>query len=51
MQKLPLRKVLTIIKLYLNGLSYSEIADKADVGKSTIADVIASLKAGRFPEA
>ena len=51
MQKLPLRKVLTIIKLYLNGWSYSEIAARVGVSKSTVGNVIAAFKAGRFPEA
>lgn len=51
MDKLPLRKVLAIIRLYLDGWSYGDIAAKVGVSKSTVGNVIAGLKAGRFPEA
>ena len=51
MQKLPSRKVIAIIRLYLNGWSYGEIAAKVGVSKSTVGNVIDGLKAGRFPEA
>jgi len=40
-----------IVRLYLNGLSYGEIAAKVGVSKGTVANVITELKAGRFPEA
>lgn len=51
MQKLSLRKQLVVVRLYLGGLSYDEIAAKADVSKGTVANIISELKAGRFPEA
>jgi len=51
MEKLSLRKQAMIVRLYLNGLSYGEIAAKVGVSKGTVANIIAELKAGRFPEA
>lgn len=51
MDKLSLRKQAMIVRLYLNGLSYGEIAAKVGVSKGTVANVITELKAGRFPEA
>jgi len=50
MEKLSLKKKLLVIRLYLEGLSYGEIAIKASVGKGTVANVITELKAGKFPE-
>lgn len=50
MQGLSPKKKL-IIKLYLSGLSYSEIETKACVSKGSVANVISDLKAGLFPEA
>jgi len=50
MEKLSLKKKLFVIRLYLEGLSYDEIAAKASVSKGTVANVITELKAGRFPE-
>ena len=50
MEKLSLKKKLLVIRLYTEGLSYSEIAIKASVGKGTVANVITELKAGKFPE-
>ena len=50
MEKLSLKKKLLIIRLYLEGLSYDEIAAKVGVGKGTVSGVISELKAGRFPE-
>lgn len=48
MEKLSLRKQLTIVRLYLNGFSYNEIATRAGVSKGTVANVVADLKAGRI---
>ena len=48
MQKLSLKKQLTIVQLYLAGLSYDEIAARCGVSKGTVANVIADLKAGRI---
>jgi uncharacterized protein YoxC len=50
-EKLPVSKIKAIIRLYLNGLSYSEIAAKVGVSKGTVSNVVADLKAGKFPEA
>ncbi len=51
MEKLSYRKQVMIVRMYLNGLSYDEIAAKVGVSKGTVANVIAELKAGCFPEA
>ena len=48
MQKLSLRKQMSIIRLYLSALSYDEIAAKAAVSKGTVANVVADLRAGRI---
>jgi transcriptional regulator with XRE-family HTH domain len=49
MDKLSLQKQMLIIRLYLNGLSYDEIAVKAGVAKGSVANVISQLKAGQVP--
>ena len=51
MEKLSTKKRLNIAGQYLSGLSYDEIAAKSGVSKGTVANVVAELKAGRFPEA
>jgi predicted nucleic acid-binding Zn-ribbon protein len=51
MEKLSGKKRLSITRHYLSGLSYDEIAAKNGVSKGTVANVVADLKAGRFPEA
>jgi hypothetical protein len=50
-EKLPVSKIKSIIKLYLNGYSYSEVGAKVGVSKGTVANVISDLKSGKFPEA
>ena len=50
MEKVTTTKRLVIVKQYLSGLSYDEIATKNGVSKGTVANVIADLKEGRFPE-
>lgn len=50
MEKLSIRKQLNIIRLYFSGLSYREIAAKADVSVGAVTNVIADLKAGNYPE-
>lgn len=50
MQEISLKKKVSIIKLYLEGFSYDEIAARGNVSKGTVANVISELKAGRFPE-
>lgn len=50
MEKLSAKKKETIIRLYLSGFSYDEIANKTGVSKGTVYNVIADLKAGKFPE-
>ncbi len=51
MEKLSARRKVTAIRLYLSGLSYDEIATKCGTSKGTVANIVAELKAGRFPEA
>ena len=51
MEKSTARKKLTIVRLYLSGLSYDDIAARSGVSKGTVANVVAELKAGSFPEA
>jgi len=51
MEKLTSRKKFTVVRLYLSGLSYDEIAARSSVSKGTVANIVADLKAGSFPEA
>ena len=51
MEKLSPKKKVTIVKQYLSGLSYDEIAAKGGVSKGTVANVVTELKTGVFPEA
>lgn len=51
MEKLTAKKRLTVVKQYLSGLSYNEIAAKTGTSKGTVANVVTELKAGVFPEA
>ena len=50
MEKLSLKKILLVIRLYFEGLSYSEIAVKAGVSKGSVSNIILELKAGKFPQ-
>jgi transposase len=51
MERLTAKKKLAVVRLYLSGLSYDEIAAKCGVSKGTVANVVADLKAGTVPEA
>jgi predicted nucleic acid-binding Zn-ribbon protein len=51
MEKLTAKKKLSVLMSYFCGLSYDEIAAKSGVSKGTVANIIADLKAGSFPEA
>ncbi len=51
MERLSAKKKVAIVRQYLSGLSYDEIAAKSGVSKGTVANVVADLKAGIFPEA
>ena len=51
MDRLSPKKRVAVVRDYLSGLSYDEIAAKHGVSKGTVANVAADLKAGRFPEA
>jgi predicted nucleic acid-binding Zn-ribbon protein len=51
MKKLTTKKKLSVVRLYLSGLSYDEIASRIGVSKGTVTNVVAELKAGNFPEA
>ena len=48
MQKLSSRKKLGIIRLYLDGHSYGEIATRSGIGKGSVANIVAELKTGRI---
>ena len=50
MERLSTRKKLSIIGQYFSGFSYDEITSKTGVSKGSVANVIAELKAGAFPE-
>jgi predicted nucleic acid-binding Zn-ribbon protein len=50
MEKLSAKKKLTVVKLYLSGLSYNEISVKTGISKGAISGIIADLKGGGFPE-
>jgi len=45
MEKLSAKKKLTVVKLYLSGLSYNEISFKTGISKGAISGIIAELKA------
>jgi len=51
MERLTAKKRLSVLMSYFRGLSYDEIAAKAGVSKGTVANIIADLRAGSFPEA
>lgn len=51
MEKLSAKKRLAVVRQYLSGLSYDEIAAKTGTSKGTVANVVTELKAGVFPEA
>jgi DNA repair exonuclease SbcCD ATPase subunit len=51
MEKLSGKKKVSVVRQYLSGLSYDQIAVKSGVSKGTVANVVAELKAGAFPEA
>jgi len=50
-ERLTAKKKLAVVRLYLSGLSYDEIAAKCGVSKGTVANVVIELKAGTIPEA
>ena len=51
MERLTAKKKLTVVRLYLSGLAYAEIAARSGVGKGTITNIVTELKAGMIPEA
>lgn len=48
MKELSLKKKLTIIRFYFNGLSYDRIAKKALVSKGSVSSVVSEFKAGEL---
>jgi DNA repair exonuclease SbcCD ATPase subunit len=50
MEKLSAKKKVAVVRQYLSGLSYNEIAAKTGVSKGTVANVVTDLKVGEFPE-
>jgi len=51
MEKLTAKKKLSVLMSYFCGLSYDDIVAKSGVSKGTVANIVADLKAGNFPEA
>ena len=51
MEKLTTQKKVAVVKQYLSGLSYDEIAAKTGISKGSISNIITELKAGAIPEA
>ena len=51
MERLTAKKKLAVVRLYLSGLSYDDIAARSGVSKGTVANVVTELKAGMVPEA
>jgi len=51
MEKLSAKKKVAVVRQYLSGQSYNEIAAKSGVSKGTVANVVTDLKVGEFPEA
>jgi len=44
MEKLTVRKKLVVVRLYLSGLSYDEIAARNGISKGTVANVVADSR-------
>jgi transcriptional regulator with XRE-family HTH domain len=51
MHRLSAQKKLSVVRKYLSGLSYDEIAIKTGVSKGTVSNIVNELRAGTFPEA
>lgn len=51
MEKLSAKKRISIIRMYLSGLSHDEIATKTGISKGTVNNIVNELKAGIYPEA
>ncbi len=51
MHKVSPGKQLSVVRHYLSGLSYDDIAALCGVAKGTVANIISDLKVGRVPEA
>lgn len=51
MERLTAKRKVSVARLYFCGLSYDEIAARSGVSKGTVANVVADLKTGNFPEA
>ena len=49
MPDLTLRKRMNVVRLYFQGFSYQEIAQKSGVSKGSVVNIISMLKSGQFP--
>jgi len=49
-KEIPLSKRLAVVKLYLEGLPYDDIAKKTGVAKGSVAAIVEALRAGEFPQ-
>ena len=47
---LPRRKQHSILRMYLEGLSFDQIADHAGVGKGSVVEVVRRMKSGAYEE-
>jgi hypothetical protein len=50
MDKLSIKKQISVIRYFLAGLSYREIGAKVGVSTGTVAAIVAQLKEGQYPE-
>jgi predicted nucleic acid-binding Zn-ribbon protein len=51
MERLTAKKKLAVVRHYLSGLSYDDIAARSGVSKGTVANIATEIKAGMIPEA
>jgi len=49
MKELTERKKVEILRLFLEGYSYDEIATKSDVSKGSVVNIVNDFRAGHFP--
>jgi len=48
MEKLTTKKKLAVVRQYLSGLSYAEIAAKSGISKGMVANIVAELQGGAW---
>jgi len=50
MREIPLKKRMEVLKLYLEGFPYDEIASKIGIAKGSVVNIIKELRDGKYPE-